>query len=309
MNGRIISSAHRLLIEVACRQLQLLLAGEAIPMLVLKGPHVAAVLYNDLHQRAYCDLDVLLGPKDFHRAARVLLANGFRMFFIDCKRLASQEADYQLQLRSPQGILIELHRALADTGQFHSDVDGFFQRSEAFTFGELKCRGLGTEDLLLHLCLHFGKRHFMTCDRKHLHDIALLIERRPVDWGVFLERARRAGCRIISYYCLMAARAQDRAELPAPVLAGLRPGLLRRRLLDRFIDPTAFPLYRFARDPGGVRDRFLNLMLLDTFTAMVRSMVSFSGNAIGDFLLRWSFVRRIWIKRHPLKDFLDLNPR
>lgn len=278
-------------------------------MLVLKGPQVQALLYNGKTERDYCDLDILVRPEQYLLAVRLLLQSGAQLLPINPKRLASRDADYQLQLRSPQGILVELHRALADTGQFRSDVDGFFRRSEEFAFGELKCRGLGTEDMLLHLCLHLGKRHFMTCDRKHLHDIALLVERRPVDWGVFLERARCAGCRTISYYSLMAARVQERVELHASVLAGLKPGPLRRRLLERFIDPVAFPLYRFAQDPGKVRDRFLNLLLLDTLPTMVRSMVSFSGNAVGDLLLRFSFFRRIWIKKHPLKDFLAAGLR
>ena len=295
--------------EVTCKQVNMLLEKGGLPILVLKGPHVAAIVYDDSRERIFCDLDVLVAPKDFHRAANVLLMNGYSVLFTDPKRLFSQKADYQLQFRSPQGILVELHRALADKSQFYSDVKGFFVRAEEFSFGELKCRGLATEDLLLHLCLHLGKRHFMTCGRKHLQDIALLVEKRSVDWDAFLARTRRARCRIISYYSLMAARLQYHAKIPSNVFQKLKPKVLRRRFIERYFDPSAFPLYRLAQNPSGLRDRFVNLLLLDKIPTMMRSMVSFSVRAMGDFFLRWRLLRNLWLANHPLKKFLDMRDR
>lgn len=302
-------SAQRLLMEVVCKQVQTLLTSEGISMLVLKGPHVAALVYDDPRERIFCDLDVLVAPKDFHSAANILIENGFRLLLIEPKCLASQKADYQLQLRAPQGVLVELHRALADESQFRSDIDGFFQRAEEFTFGELACRGLGTEDLLLHLCLHLGKRHFMTCERKHLQDIALLIEKRSVDWDAFFARARHARCRIISYYSLLSAGLQHQAKIPSHVLQKLKPNALRRKLVQRYIDPSAFPLYRLAQNPSGMKDRFVNMLLLDTIATMMRSTASFSGRAIGDLFLRWRPLRRLWLANHPLKEFLEVGDR
>lgn len=290
--------------EVTCGQAQKLLAAEGIPMLVLKGPHVAAVLYDDPAQRDYCDLDVLVRPENFVRAARALVAGGFCLNSPNPRRLASERADYQLQFRSPRGVLLELHRALADTSQFRSDVEGFFHRSEEFEFGELQARGLGTEDLLLHLCLHFGKRHFITSEKKHLRDIAHLVERRVVEWDVFLARVHASRCKIVTYFCLRAVQEQNETQVPAKVLESLRPGPCRRRPLKKYIDPCAFPLYKSVADFSGLRERIVNLLLLDRVSGMVFSSICFAQRAIMDKLLIWSPLRRIWINGHPLKNWL-----
>lgn len=297
--------AKLLIIEIALGEMQKLLAAAGIPMLLLKGPHLAATLYDDPLKRTYCDLDILVKPEHYYTAAKVLLANGFKLFNINRRRLASEMADYQLLLRAPRGIAVELHCALADRDQFRSDVKGFFQRSEEFKFGDLKVRGLGTEDLLLHLCLHFGKRHFMTSEKKHLHDIALLLKKKKVDWPIFMERVKRTGCRIITYYCLEAVRLQHGAEIPGEIMGALSPNPKRRCILDRFLDPSVFPIYRFHETIPGFRERTANLLLLDKMRTKVSSTFRFAGRSLLNILLRTAPWRLVWTRHYPLREWMD----
>lgn len=305
MNESLLLSAQKLLFEVTCGEIQKLLATGSIPMLVLKGPHVAATLYDNPADRSYCDLDILVGPEHYFPAAGILLRNGFRLYSVNGRRLASEKADYQLLLLAPRGVGVELHRALADRDQFRCNVDGFFRRSAEFTFGALPARGLGSEDLLLHLCLHFGKRHFATSEKKHLLDIALLLRKKTVAWPIFLQSVRQSGCRAVTYYCLKAVQSQQGAEIPAPVLAALDPGPRRRRLLDKYLDPAAFPIYRFIDSPPGTRERMVNLLLLDHISTMISSSFRFSGRSLMNILLRAGPLRRVWMKWHPLKEWLE----
>lgn len=297
--------AKLLMIEIALGEMQKLLAASGISMLLLKGPHLAATLYDDPLQRVYCDLDILVKPEHYYRAAKILLANDFKLFSFNRRRLASEKADYQLQMRSPRGVVVELHRALADASQFRSDIEGFSERSEEFKFGELNVRGLGTEDLLLHLCLHFGKRHFMTSEKKHLLDIALLLKKKDISWPVFLARVRFAHCRCIAYYCLLAVRAQHGAVIPDDLLASLKPNRLRKILLDKFIDPRVFPIYRYNRAIPGFRERVVNLMLLDRFRTMMTSTFRFAGRSVGDRMLALGWVRKVWLRGHPLGKWIQ----
>jgi hypothetical protein len=305
IKDRTIQAARQIIFEVTCAEMQQRLAAAGIPMLVLKGPHVGNTLYEHPVERSYCDLDVLVRPGDYFPAARVLLRNGFKLFSVDRRRLASESADYQLLLLAPRRVAVELHRALADCSQFRSDSEGFFQRAEDFHFGALAARGLGKEDLLLHLCLHFGKRHFMTSEKKHLQDIALMLGKKKIAWPDFLTAVRRARCRTITYYCLQAVMIQHGAGVPVEVMAALRPGLLRRRLLERYIDPAVFPVYRFAGQAPGAKDRWMNLILIDRFSTMIISSVCFAGRSLLNRLLRFEPMRRRWLKTYPLAEWLE----
>jgi hypothetical protein len=296
--------AKLLVIEIALGEMQKLLAAVGIPMLLLKGPHLAATLYDNPLQRVYCDLDILVKPEHYYPAAKILLANHFKLFSLNRRRLVSEKADYQLLLRAPRGIAVELHRALADRDQFRSDVKGFFQRSEEFKFGDLKVRGLGTEDLLLHLCLHFGKRHFMTSEQKHLLDIALFLKKKNVAWPVFLQRVRLAGCRSVVFYCLQAVQSQHGAVIPDGILPALMPTPRRQRVLNRYLDPTVFPIYRFQDTMPGFRERMVNLLLLDRISRMISSILGFAVRTSMDLVLRVKIFRCLWIKRHPLGEWI-----
>jgi hypothetical protein len=304
ISSKLLDSARHLIFEVTLGAIQRLFTASRIPFLVLKGPHVAFTLYEKPTDRTYSDLDVLVDPKHYYPAARALLANGFKLFAVNRRRLASERADYQLMMRSPRGVAVELHRALADTSQFRSDVQGLFARAEEFTCGALRLLGLGTEDLLLHLCLHFGKRHFMTSEKKHLLDIALFLKKKKIAWPVFLERVKKAGGRVVSFYCLEAAQRQHGAQVAPDVLCALRPGPLRRRLLERYLAPGVFPIYRFAGQAHGARERFVNLVLLDRSSTMVSSSLRFIGRSVMDGMLRIKPLPRAWLSGHPLKEWI-----
>jgi hypothetical protein len=303
----LLQKAKLLIIEIAIGEIQKLLASAGMPMLLLKGPHLSATLYDDPLQRVYCDLDILVKPEHYYPAAKILLANDFKLFSINRRRLASEKDDYQLLLRSPRGVAVELHCALADRDQFHSDVAGFFTRSEKFMFGALKTRGLGCEDLLLHLCLHFGKRHFMTSEKKHLLDIALLLKKKNVDWPIFLDRVKHAGCRVVTWYCLNAVSQQHGAMIPSAVTASLAPGRLRRRILYKYLNPAVFPIYRFHESVPGFRERMLNLLLLDRLAKMIWFSAHFAWLSIMNGMLRIPPLRKLWWKRQPLAAWMGFR--
>jgi hypothetical protein len=296
--------AQKLLFEITCGEIKKLLAAADIHMLVLKGPHIGSTLYDGSSERDYYDLDILVQPGHYYPAVKILLKNGFQLFSVNRRRLASEKVDYQLLMRAPRGVAVELHRALADRNQFRSDVQGFFQRAEEFIFGALKVNGLGKEDLLLHLCLHCGKRHFLTSEKKHLLDIALLLQKKNINWPVFLQRIKQAGSRVVTFYCLKAVQSQHGAEIPPEVMASLNPGPWRRRILDRYLDSTTFPIYRFHNSPPGLRDRMVNLLLLGRFSTMVSFSFRFVGRSMLNLVLRFGLLRRLWLKRYQLGEWI-----
>ena len=66
------------LVEQVTLLLATSLAGDGIRSIALKGPHLAERLYGDAGMRSSNDIDLLVGPDDFHRAIAVLERDGYR---------------------------------------------------------------------------------------------------------------------------------------------------------------------------------------------------------------------------------------
>jgi hypothetical protein len=264
LNGTNIAiAAQQLRAEVTFKKIRDLLAAKSIDVIVLKGPHLGATVYDSPKDRLYGDLDILVKPEDFAQAAAALLENGFKPFAYDTYTHEIQRDFKHWEFISPWGVMVELHRWLSGHDRYPVDSDGLFQRAEKFHFGAVEALGLATEDLLLHLCLHMGTSYFHVIERKHVTDIGLLLKKREINWPVFLQHVKTAGARAIAYYALLAARLQENATIPADFMQKLCPGRLRRLWLKKYIDPRGFPIYRFPEDPIKKIKRNLLLSLLD----------------------------------------------
>jgi hypothetical protein len=266
-------SAQQLRAEVTFKKLRDLLAEKRIEVLILKGPHLGYTIYDSPKERLYGDLDILVRPDDFERAADLLLANGFKPFTFDTYTPEIQSDFKHWEFISPWSIVVELHRWLSGHDRYPLDSVGLFSRAEKFVFGETPAMGLGVEDLLLHLCLHMGSSFFFVIEPKHVLDIALLTRKRQLNWDTFIERCTQFQLLTIAYYALLAAKKQQHAEIPEMVFARLCPSWLRRRWLDRYLRPETFPIYRFPEQRlTQIKIRLL-LPLIDHFSDWPRYLL------------------------------------
>lgn len=278
-------------------QIKDLFGKEAITLILLKGPHLAHAVYDHPYERPFGDLDVLVKPRDFAKAARILLKNQFILLEEDDRNLATTAQTNHWAFQSRFGQLIELHRGFTGLERHPVDLDAWFSRAEAFQYGQTPALGLGTEDLLCHLCLHIGKSFFHIIEKKHIRDLDVLIRKRPIKWDFYISRCRETRSRAIAYYCLRSAHAQYGTPIPAEVLAALRPGKWRRFWLDKHLDVNAFPVYRFyARGAEHARKR-LTLPLLDGFASWVPFLIRAAWVKGLDVVLRVPMLRRLWTKK------------
>jgi hypothetical protein len=246
-NTNLAIAAQQLRAEVTFKKTSEILAAAGIDVLLLKGPHLGSTIYDAPKDRLYGDLDILVQPADFEKAAALLLDNGFTPFAYDTFSPEIQRDFKHWEFRSPWGVLVELHRWLSGHDRYPVDSAGLFARAEKFAFGETQALGLGLEDLLLHLCLHMGASFFFVIEPKHVLDIALLTQKRQLQWDVIVKRCVQFRLRTIVYYALRAAREQHQAEIPEMVFTRLCPGWLRRKWLDRYLRPGTYPIYRFPK--------------------------------------------------------------
>jgi hypothetical protein len=251
-----------------------------IEFLVLKGPHLAYVVYPDPLQRIWSDLDLLVRPADFQRAFDALREDGFVPVPFPPGRNRTRGRYYQWPLRSPLGLAVELHRGLAGYGAHPVRADLLFQRAEMFSYDGLPLRGLCTEDLLLSLCIHAAKERF-DLEEKHLTDLRHLLARRVPDWQRFLESAGRARCAAAAWFLLSAIRT-DAPPPPVGLMDRLQPDLARRRAIALFLDPTSppFPSGRVQR--SAFLKGILGWLLIDGIAARFTVLFRYGTLRIAD---------------------------
>ena len=247
------------------------LDAEGVEHLVLKGPHLAAVAYEQPWQRGFNDLDILVKQDQFDQALEALTAAGFSLRPPPPGRAATIAAAYDRNLLAPDGSVVEIHRGLSPHELYPVDYDGLFARARSFSFGRTPARGLSPEDLLLHLVIHAAKSQFWLIEQKHLQDIEVLVSSHELDWPAFMERADRAGCRRAAWVMLDASNRLCGAAIPLMVLDELRPARLVRWWLNRWLARDRFPMIRHPRLPKWLRKALLVPVLVDRLPTAIRA--------------------------------------
>ena len=153
------------------------LAAREIPVLLLKGMHLAQFVYADPGLRSMADVDIMVRREHLAEAERVFLERGYGPL----PRPAVTEWcgwNHHLAKLSKAGAPeVELHWNIQrPSGPFRIDLEGLWQRSRAATLDGAPVQLLAPEDLLLHLTIHLSQQHhFRRAARKGVVDIATVI--------------------------------------------------------------------------------------------------------------------------------------
>lgn len=222
-----------------------LFEANGIPALPYKGPALAASVYGDLSLREFGDLDILLRRHDIAAAKALLLAQGFEPEYplrpADEAALIRSRVHYHLALVHPAtSVMVELH--------WMTDLDfpvdaapgrPWWDEPAAAPLEEGRVRAFTSRDLLLILCLHGSKHHWMSLG--WLVDVAELIRQQPqMDWEGMLAYARAHACERRLALGLYLAHALLDAPVPPWLVqrsakhAGV--GTLSAQLLRHFFD-------------------------------------------------------------------------
>jgi len=162
------------------------LNAQKIAHVVLKGAAFAETLYPEPALRHAHDFDVLVRPEDAHRAAGVLMGDGF----IAGPRL-DEGFHHLAPLTNHTGFVVELHHRPAWVFE-RFDVDAMWRRSQPATVGGVQTRVLADVDALT-----LAAAHAMSCttasNLRWVVDASWLAKRlRPSDWTVVVDAARAA---------------------------------------------------------------------------------------------------------------------
>jgi len=154
-----------------------------IPVIALKGGHLATRFYDNLSLRWMDDLDLLVRREDLARAVAVLEAAGYR----SQRQLAldvTLAAHHHVAPLSRAGYVIELHWSVVPPDEpVVVDVEALWSRSVPLDPQIPGMRALSVNDLLFHLCVHAACVHGLATGFQPLVDIAEVSHATQVDWG------------------------------------------------------------------------------------------------------------------------------
>ena len=204
-----------------------LLRRDNIPVIVLKGAHLAELVYGNRALRSMGDVDLLVHTQDLMRVEAILF--GISYTPTDFKRTIEKDNRHFGYMLSKRELYLEVHWTLLPSEYpFDIDINGQWARSRPAVIAGSEVAVLCPEDLLLYLCLHASCLHrFETglTGLRQLCDICQTLQHYQggINFGVVQSRSRQWGMGKCVYLTLRLAKELLGAILPDGLLEALKP--------------------------------------------------------------------------------------
>lgn len=290
---RVLSRRRILAVATVLRQEQVLadasrrLDDDRIDHLVFKGALLRQTLYAEPQLRPSMDVDVLVHPRDFPRAMRVLEQGGFSVPW------PSQARFHEICL-TKQGVWLDLHRSPMRPGRARKDMteDLLARRARQVRFW-----GPSDPDNTLLLLVHPAITDYATGHLVRAVDLDRWIRSRAVDWDTVLRLLSELGLRTAAWSMLCWTRWLFDTPLPREVWERLVPARWRASYLERWL----------AHNPAGVyaHHRWLarvgfNLALHEGVGDVARAAFFYLGSTWPATLGADRLGRRLWSPPKPM---------
>ena len=214
------------------RRIARALRDRGIPVIALKGLHLAELVYRDISLRPMSDLDILVPHSQVEDAVATLLKLEYEPKLEFDRDLLSRH-DVAITHRR-LGTLVEVHWTLAEPTEFYTPpIEDIWRLAVPVRLGDVDAHAMSPEFLLLHVCAHLAYHHLFAFDLRALCDIAEVVHACPVlDWAAVVDQGRRHGWGHGVAVALRLARDHLGAAVPADALAAIGGDALDPQLLD-----------------------------------------------------------------------------
>ncbi len=197
---------------------------DRIPVIVLKGAHLAEFVYDNRALRFMGDLDLLVRKDDLMRVDALLLEMGCTPTIHN--RIVGKDNNEFVYVMPKRDVSLEIHWSiLSPMFPFTIDTDGQWERSKSVLIAGVDAAVFCPEDLLLHLCLHAGCTHGFEPGLRLFYDIDEILrhDRKGMDWGLVQHRSREWGIGKCVYLTLELTREFLGVALPEGLMEALKP--------------------------------------------------------------------------------------
>lgn len=221
-----LNASRNMRIYHALGQLLTALRERQIPVLVLKGAHLGATVYESLALRSMVDIDILVPETKIMAAVEQLNALGYQ------PETPWRSLDAYLTYRHhvPPFIhpdkmaTVELHWQVTPPKRGYTiPVDELWLHRRQIMLNGTSTEGLCPEDLLIHVCVHATYHHWFQNGVRSLCDIAELLRhyKNGFDWEVVLARATTWECQRGVFLALSAAQQLLGVDIPQQIVVNL----------------------------------------------------------------------------------------
>jgi hypothetical protein len=193
-----------------------------IPVILLKGAHLAELVYGNLALRPMSDIDLLAREGDLDMIHKLLTENGFHFPGTKPQSNTKHLAPYCRD----GGVFIEIHFHITDppyTERFR--IDDLWNRSRSADLHGQKVSILSPEDLLLHICQHTCIQHGFDNGLISVLDTAQIAGHycSTMDWDLLRTRSRQWGIERAVHLMLMLAEKMFGMPMPASLKSQSEP--------------------------------------------------------------------------------------
>jgi hypothetical protein len=200
---------------------------------VLKGPALAELIYGDV-SRGYSDIDIMVPPRQLHRAVDALQGAGLT-FAQRNWPLMVRVARAQVTLAFEGTPLVDLHWDLvykrSTRQRFKLPSEEILERRRKVQLGTVGAWVLEPTDFAAHVVLHAA---LSGAHRLHwLVDIERTLSVAPPDWDLFVRRCHDWGVGLPVGVALERARRTLAASVPVGVVDRLAGGWANRALVSQ----------------------------------------------------------------------------
>ncbi|HLO78205.1 MAG TPA: nucleotidyltransferase family protein [Magnetospirillum sp.] len=211
------AAGHNLLLHHALAEITAAFRRENVPIMAIKGPAFAALLFAEPLTREARDLDFLVHRQDAARATEILAALGYAP---SPTRTEPECLEFTHGANWPR---VELHTALAsDDRLLPAAILRPFERSTTVTVGGEAISTLAAEAAVVFAAVH-GCRH-MWARLFWLADVAVAVRKGQVDWNAAFALARQLD--VERQLALALVMARDCLSAPLPDAATADAALL-----------------------------------------------------------------------------------
>ena len=170
-----------------------LLEEKGINVIPFKGPILSAQAYGDLGYRIFCDIDILINPKDFSRVYNTMINEGFRpnMPLTEKKKKYWSRSRRDFEFYTSNAI-IDFHQRLTQAHYSFSLSEKEMREENFIYLMNHKIRILSPENTVLSICIHSTKDQWNSL--KMISDLSYFLHANPeLDWDKLIKKAKKMG--------------------------------------------------------------------------------------------------------------------
>lgn len=222
------NQGHHILLYQQLSKIMDAFAAAEVPLIVLKGPAHADLVYPNPSWRPMVDIDLLVKPADWAASIEILEQLGFASEASDWSDL-TEELTGQIALLKPMGpavTAVELHRDLRMLSERMAvrgevNLERAWAEARSYVVAGARALTLSPEDTVVYASTHWAQHHFFSSI--WLLDIALMASRHDIRWDKLVRQAHLDGTAHFLWCALFLGQSLFMAPVPPEVLTALQP--------------------------------------------------------------------------------------